>query len=967
MPDARDITQRIAGWLQAGRVPEDASAEATADAYAVLTRRAGARLNRCASLLAQGLRSEAVQEAEAEPELLREIAALELPDDSAWGDACRRNGWALPETIRPDVAALLNRAYADEALVEPLLREYRLRCVVRAPLRARLAALRALAGVDRGNRLWHDALIELERARHREMRGEVRDALGDVETLQELRRELGDDRQKLRPPADLVRAVDEALQDGRIARAQRRLEALLPELETAYSAMDFPAAERLLGDWSMTLKAVGRSALHVPEVLRERVEPIMHWVDRQAQAQAADLRFREACEALRDETSRRGPSNVLASKIAEAAAFERPLPGTLGEDVDEALTRRRSVERRRRGLRNGALVAAALVVLALTAGTLREWRMEAQVATQLADVRDAAEAGRLTEAEAGWSTLTAAHPARLEDAVALNVRGLIDQRTEDERQRRADFAEAMQRFDATPVEAWTSVMLEEADRLAVDEAERAAWRGKQSAFADQEAERARRANTEALEALAALRESLNAWPPDRLEQAPEDARAAARSVVTRLERHLAEPRLEASSIALLETLGQRAGRMAEAADAALSARQREADRLAARESLLQHVHDPDALATELRAWVQRFPEAPDTSAFERSAGLADAWRAVTDWRAMRGGWPSVHPGSPREAAERLQAIGAYRVAHPDSPWDEAVAAYADHWGRALLASSDDGPWKRRLVELMQAPAFRDLGMVTTNDGRRFYVVGDADWRETSLGTSIRVALTPDLSRLTPMDFPKGVLGPVELSPQAALANRLLSRVAAYEFLAWDTFAVDVVEEIYAADAVDDVLRGLLLGLVLDAYAEAVGPLDGELASLRSRLALHVDDTANWMNPDDRSVQRAREALAEVFAAPPDFAGMRLLRNGPRVALGAGVTPNLVGEGLLLRDSARRASLRFQETLPEQRLGVFGMSAERPSVWRQIGERSADGAVRWLPDAERVPSGSPVWFAAEATP
>ncbi|MEM8782961.1 MAG: hypothetical protein AAGE65_08915 [Planctomycetota bacterium] len=966
MPDARDIAQRIAGWLQAGAIPADAHAASTADAYALLTRRASARLNRCAALLAQGLRTEAVQEADAEPELLREIAALELPNASAWGDACRRHDWPLPETIRPDVAALLNRAYADEALVEPLLREYRLRCVVRAPVRARLAALRALAGVDRGNRPWHDALTELERARHVEIRREVDEALGDVETLQDLRRELRDDRQKVPPPAELIRHVDAALSDGRVARAQRRLEDLLPSLEEAYSAMDFPTCQRLLDDWSQTLKAVGRSALHVPEPLRQRIEPILLWTERQAAAQAADLCFREACDRLAEETGRPGPPEPLRRALDEANAYERPLPGTLGQDAAEALEQRIRLRRRRRNLKWAGVSAAAL----FAAGTIGLWVINRQtqrdVAERVAEVREAAQANQVELAEERFAALAQAHPSRMTGSLALEAQDALEQARQRDDARGAALRERLAALESAPVETWEPTELLEAQSLARTDAEARPIAELQRRYDDHQARLSRRLNEEALEAVAELRAELNAWDGPSIDGQPDAARNAGRDAALRANRLTGDPRLRPSTSALLAAIAQRADRVVEAADGVLERRRQAAAQERAREALVAVASQPATLAAALRGFAERFPDAADAPAFVRAAEFDAAWDATRAWFELTASWPIGGPASEVQAAERLRSITAYRSEFPDSPWSEQAGRYAAYWGAGLLASAEDGPWRRRLPELMRAPAFRDLGVAETTDGRRFYVVGDADRRETSLGTSVKVALTPDLTRLTAMDFPRGVLGPIRLSPQADLANQLLARLAGFSFARWDTFVIDVTQTVYEADDVDAVLRGLLLGLIFDDYEQAVGALPATLATLKNQLALHADDSANWMDPDDLAAQRAREALRVVFAEPLNFDTMRQQLDAQRDTLTRRVRRRLVGHGLLLRTEQGRSALRVSGLDLREPAALFAVVPDNSmaATWRRVGRRDGSGQVAWDSSAARLSAGSPVWLITD---
>ncbi|MEM9752057.1 MAG: hypothetical protein AAF916_01580 [Planctomycetota bacterium] len=966
MPDARDITQRIAGWLRNGAVPTENQAAATADAYAVLTRQTAERLNRCAGLLARGLRTEAVQEADAEPELLEQLAALELPDASAWGEACRRNGWPTPDPIRQDVATLLNKAYAEEDLVAPLMREYRLRCVVRAPIRARLAALRALAGVDRGNRPWHDALVELEQARHGEIRHEIDEAMGDVDTLLELRRELSDDRQKLRPPAELVRRVDEALQDGRVERAQRRLESLLPALEDAYSAMDFPACQRHLDDWSQTLKAVGRSALHVPEPLRRRVEPILVWTRRQAEAQAADLRFREACDRLAEAIRQPREAQPLRHALDEAVSFERALPGKLGEDAQDALDLRIRQERRRRNLRWAGLAAACFACV----GALGAWAVDQSRQRDAADRADAviaaAQADRINDAETLFASLAETHPHRLETPGVRSAAEALDASREREAQRVARLEELLASLDTQEVEAWPESSLLEAESLSRFEPETTAVSELRSRFTAYQTEDARRANEAALRDVVALRERLNALDGSAIDQGPRQARRAAADAATQAADLANDPRLSASTSALLTTLAQRAEGIVSASQEVLDRRLAEQAQLDAQAALAAFADQPDQLAASLIRFAERFPAAPESSAFRSAAQSLPAWLATKAWLETVDAWEGPNPRTRVEAAERLRAIEAHRSAFPESPWRSAADRYAAYWGAALLASAEDGPWESRLPELMRAPAFRDLGLAETRDGRRFYVVGDGNRRETSLGTSINVALSPDLTRLTAVDFPAGVLGPVELSPQAALANRLLSQLAAFDFTRWESFAVDVVETVYDAQDVDAVLRGLLLGLIFEAYEAATGPLPTDLAVLRSEIALHADDGANWMNPDDLAARRAREALEQVFAASPDFDAMRRAAETKRQTLSEAVGARVTGHALLLRDASGQRGLHITGLDVGASAELFAIvpQSDNDSRWERVGRRDTEARVVWEPRAELLPEGSPIWLVAE---
>lgn len=969
MPDTRDITQRIAGWLRADSLPDEEQAALTAEAYARLSQRAAARLDRCAALLADGLRTEAVHEANAQPPLLDEMAALELPDLSDWADSCRRRSWAVPEAMRPDVAGMLNQAYAEEAQLEPLLQEHRLRCLVRAPIGARLVSLRALAAADPSNRRWQEGLAELERARWTEIRDELAAARGDAAKLESLHRELHDHPHAVAPPADLTRALDEALHHGRVARAEQQIQRLLPALEEGYSAMDEPACQRLLQEWSQTLATVGRTALEVPPPLRQRVEPISQWIERQAQARQTEDAFRGACDRLRQELaqnlSQGGSIPALSAALAEAVAFERPLPGTLGVEAQEALDRLQRARRRRRNAKASLVLMAAVLVLSGVGLWIRGQQIQREVDGRLADVQAAVDAGELLQARTGWEAFVAAHPDRVDNRSAVEVLGRMNEAQATRARNTERFEQLLVELDPAGVAGWDTAALEEAASLARDEAQRGLVADRRAALAAHRAELARLANVQALEAVPEIRDTLAAIDGEALDQDPQGAQRVATEARGRAAEWLADERIEEPAVALLHALSQRADRLNLAAEEILRQRRRLAAQAGALDALVVMTGRPAALAGGLRAFAERFPEARFSGSFASAAELLPLWEAVRAWGDISATWTSPHPTTRVNAAERLRQIAAYREAHPDSPFLAEIDAYAAHWGAGLLASADDGPWKQRLPELMRAPAFRELGVADTTDGRRFYVVGDADRRETSLGTSVRVALTPDLSRLTPMDFPSGVLGPVRLSPQAGLANRLVSLLADFDFETWELFVLDVVETIQRADDVDAVLRGVLLGLVLDRYQAAVGPLAPELEALRAQLALQADNAANWMNPDDRAAQRSREALKEVFAKPIDFAALRRAKSQRRERLGRGISQRILSHALLLTNDQGEPALRLGSVPPPGPRDVFGVSNRDGPAWLWLGRWETSGRVAWTADVARVPVGSQVWLLEPA--
>src|SRR5687767_11067056 len=88
--------------------------------YARLCTVANERLRQCAGLLQKGLRAEAINLAEASPNLLDLVAALDLPDPEGWAEFCQRSDLPVPPSLQIDRAAALNDAYGQDQPLEQL-------------------------------------------------------------------------------------------------------------------------------------------------------------------------------------------------------------------------------------------------------------------------------------------------------------------------------------------------------------------------------------------------------------------------------------------------------------------------------------------------------------------------------------------------------------------------------------------------------------------------------------------------------------------------------------------------------------------------------------------------------------------------------------------------------------------------------------------------------------------------------
>jgi hypothetical protein len=218
---------------------------AAAADYSVACDQVNERLHQCGSLLRQGLRSEAIQLAEIEPNLLDTAALLDFPERAQWVEAAGRYGMGAPTPLLLDVAAELNEAYGLEQPLTTLLQRHRLLALGRGPLSARIGVLRALADMDAANPVWQEDLRTFEEERQKQIAAEVRAATQrqDAAALAALDEELSDPLWRNPPPTELAKSAGEAHNRLRYWAVQSQFDQLAGELDAARSHFQYPVTE----------------------------------------------------------------------------------------------------------------------------------------------------------------------------------------------------------------------------------------------------------------------------------------------------------------------------------------------------------------------------------------------------------------------------------------------------------------------------------------------------------------------------------------------------------------------------------------------------------------------------------------------------------------------------------------------------------------------------------------------------
>jgi hypothetical protein len=369
MVDPQRLVESMRNVLHAGQAPPmDVVRGLTAD-YAEACQEVNRRLARCEEFLRQGLRAEAIQYAQTEPNVLDVLTVLDLPERPYWDQLLAACGLPPAPLFRMETAAALNRAYAEAQPMEHLLRQHRLLALSRAPVGERLAVLVQLAQVDAGNPVWQQDRAAFEAVRLQQLQGEVaalrrQPDVPSLEHVQALLQEVKGTPWYTPLPLELVSALEEMHQGVSSSHWQMRLGNLARELAAAGKSKDEPRARQLAGEWQ---QALGQCPLPPHDSRCVEVVPVLRWLERLQKQQANAAAHQQAVAALQQ--ALRDPAigdDQLEEIYFEAAEHRGGVPPNLEEAYRRRMAKLRTA--RQTWERLVLVGVAAVAMVAFVAG-----------------------------------------------------------------------------------------------------------------------------------------------------------------------------------------------------------------------------------------------------------------------------------------------------------------------------------------------------------------------------------------------------------------------------------------------------------------------------------------------------------------------------------------------------------------------------------------------------------------------
>lgn len=904
MADSRRVVDEIRFFLQSTDQTKSDQLAELATAYAEACVEVNQRLRRCGEFLRQGLRSEAIHLAEAEPNLLDSVATLDMPERGQWDEVVSGYDLARPPVLLVELAEALNEAYAEEQPLEGLLRRHRLLALARAPLSLRLSTMRKLARLDPNNSFWEDDVRGFEKVRFDELDAAAKKAFRneDLARLSALEDELQGTAWVEPPPRSLTQGISDG--KARLVRSQARrwLGDTCVELNDALAAFDVDRGRKLRKRWQQLADA---AELDGHDLLLDRGREALEWLAEEDRREAAEREYDAAIQslgaALDDDLA--GPE---FERLAHAVLkHDRGMPEALHRRLQSRLHALELDATRRYRLIVASAVTGVLLVAVVVVLVVRGQVRRGEITEHYGIITALLEEQRFEEAAKYFATLderraSIAHSSQLEE-----LRHRLDRLLEEDSVRAKLFARGM--ADATAGMQKARTMLEGMDSVSTFAEKSLAQLSLDATLAAVAGDLQRCLNRARLPSeKISVEEAMAA-----LDQSTSDAQVSRdnhfTTAVTALSGKVAN--LEVMSVQSAEaksllreceyersTLAQFAETVTPSLKPALDGlstridnydeRTRERARQVERErSLTDNVGDINAYAATLQRYAEEFPKAVMSPGIKRALDERATWEAVVAWNRLALRWARSRTDIDRDTArERLKECRDFLESHPRSPESEVLRQYSDFLG--ALASRDDALVTPIRSLFLSDPRIHDLWMVQAKIGA-YYCNERPTVGETVMGVRFLVdPNAPDQSKRERGDIlRRGNLIYVGHAPQSIIAREAVTILDATSDDSWDKAWLDVAELVLDGDRTDEdailgetasldpVLQMYLLDVVLTSAASGSHPLSLALRSHRAFIEkakdAGVDFNVRWMDPTDRAGDEVRKlARSEMKRFPP---------------------------------------------------------------------------------------------------
>jgi hypothetical protein len=955
-----------------GQDGDDFLQGAAAD-YSLAIDEANERLRQCGALLRKGLRSEAIQLCEVEPNLLDVVEILDFPERDTWKELLALHGLSAPAALMLEVAANLNEGYAVEQPLATLLQRHRLLAMSHGPIRLRVETLRSLAEADPENPIWDQDLRTFEQERLKELQQEVPQAIAgrDMTVLNALAAELEHSAWRIGRPDSLISQIAVVRLNAARQEGLGQLRQTAGRLHAVHAAMDVDGGRRVRAQWDPLFATWGRFA---ESSLRQEVAAALDWLREEDELAEQAARHEGAVAAMEQAImARRGAEEL--HRLHREARREGDIPASAEAGYRERLAAidRAAKWRTRASL---AIFASFIVAIGSVIAVMVLQHVQAGRADRaLASLRQLVQDNNVDEARNFIDQLAAESPQIAADPRIQEISSRLTKQLQDEDARRRAFAVAIDLVQKSIADQPPDKeALSRAKKLAITEEENAAVRKAEQDIA----ELGRAVQSKVDQDFLAQRKDLN----DRAGAIEKDIEAdpdASHRKLTDLSAELT--RLQESS----PQISDAARKPAELLQTRVKALDEEAhtvtDRLIREEAITAASGDNAAFRQKLLDYADKFPQARRSASFRAVAGEeSPLWDWIAQWNEAvqaigRQNSAKFNRKTAADLAPKLRKLLDDRPGHPDAdafqqrlPYLEAIVHRSDGEGNPIEAA---------LKPIFTDPLVAGVWMLADTAGQKYYLLEDPT---TKFGGPL-IALQPstvysfeyvagfDLSKKRKSLRGNDIKPSGPVAPQLATAKALVAILDGMTDDQWEKSFCRMIEAVLNDHDTDPLLKHFLLRKILSVGCQGSLCLQKGLAGHAELLTNStIPPSVNWVDPNNSEAAGLRPVAEGELGKLPSFSDAKNDVANQWHSLGRAIGTEWVCVGWLRKNMDGNWQCLTKSNCPESGKLVTVRTADadgrraKAAVFAAVGRLDRGKAVIDAVPGPALAEGRPVYVA-----
>jgi hypothetical protein len=876
MLDYLHIVDDIRSTLDSQSVDAVDFLRAAAADYSMACDEANQRLSQCGALLRKGLRSEAIQLCEIEPNLLDAVAILDFTERPEWIETAKRSGIAPPPPMLLDVAAALNEAYALEQPLAALLQRHRLLAMARGSLSERIHILRQLAELDADNPVWQEDLRIFENERLKQIQADVATAerANDVNKLEMLHAELSSPEWKNPPPPEVAKSAGEA--HGRLHywSVQSQLEAISKDFSIAMSCLRVEQGRTLRSCW---YDIIAKSGCQPQEYIANRAAPALKWLQEQDEIERQRQDHKAALDALAQAAGHEKSLRQLQELYYNAAKMGA-VPSTLEERYQSRLTMLQRTAMRRRRLIYAGLFIGSIATTVIAVMLVSHQLYEDKVITAQTALKNMTERGQYYEAK----ELVAKAPKNIQqDPRIQELAPSIEKGMADTKKKKTEFSQLLEtaqidlnqlqkQLANKPGQPTLNRLWGDFDHIEKDINRLSTLAGSEedrsnvvtiSNFKSQINEILQR---QVDKAFVNQYEDFNS----RLIQIENDKQADFKTQNANLNGY--RDKLAAwfevcnhvSSALLKEHSGAIRDRLYNLENSVKLQGQEEHDE----KQITAAVGENSSYVKTLQEFIQHNPQSEHTSNFKRVVGESSCWDTIVEWNKVakqlrQTGILGIKPEVAEsqytlltDVSERFADCEECQSLRQLLPYVRAIG-HRDNEGERI---------ETPLKKLFADPLVADVWMVELEDGRRYYCKTKQDV-EKRVDYYINFKGDIQGNHLLP---PESAKAKIDRAPQVTVARQIQPILDNLNDANWERSFCQMIAIIHKDQAMDAILKMNLLQQVLQTGANASYCLENAFARhLEWFKQSKINAFANWLEPTQSEINIRNEARRKLENFP----------------------------------------------------------------------------------------------------